>query len=364
MNKIGLKTTELVFFAIFGMVVVGCSKDEDFMNENLSDRKISYSITTWSDGMTQGVLSKGSQVTDISSYGVSVAAYDKNLNYDNIPWGSYIYNMSLSGTNGNTEYPWPTDDYKISTIAWSPYSNEYITIGETSATRRDSCFIAYKTPEDAVDHVDLVAACQIGTDCPQTEAIPLIFHHLLSNMKFSVRNYLSSTLTVKSLTITGFMNSASFIPDAEGNFSKTGMKKGESDGADSPTLSCNIDIASTGISEITSENGQFFLVPTKLSAGTRMLDLFVEANGEEYHYYYDIDSTKQFEMGHTYSFILTIHADMEVSTASNITDWNATGMDVQFIDYITGSIADWGISDDNNLDRGESGGITDWTIQQ
>lgn len=347
------------------MTITGCSDDREFLAVNSSQQSnILYSVSTWSEILSKGVLSKGSQVSSVSSYGVCVAAYNKNLNYDNIPWGNYIYNMSLSGSNGNTEYPWPTDDYKISSFAWSPYSNDYISIGAATDTRRDSCFVSYKTPADVSNHVDLIAACQIGTSCPQEEEVPLVFHHLLSNLTFSVRNYLSSTLTVKSLTVTGFMDSASFIPGADGSFSETGIKKGELDGADAATLSCNIDIASTGIADITADNGNFFLVPTKLIVGTRMLDLCVEANGEEYHYYYDIDSTKQFLMGHTYSFILTIHADMEVSTASSITDWNATGMDVQFIDYITGSITDWSVSDDNNLDRGENGGITDWTIQQ
>lgn len=365
MNKFCLTTKCLTCLFIFCGIVTACSNDEDLVsNSSQKQSNISYSVTTWSDGLSKGVLSKGAQVSEVSSYGVCVAAYNKNLSYDDIPWGSYIYNMSLSDSNGNTEYPWPTDDYKISSVAWSPYSNDYVTIGEAATTRADGNFISYKTPEDAIDHVDLVAACQIGTDCPQEEAVPLVFHHLLSNLKFSVRNYLSTALTVKSLTVTGFMNSASFIPDANGNFSETGIKNASLNGADDPQLSCDINIASTGISEITAGNGQFFLVPSKLTVGTRMLDLCVEINGDEYHYYYDIDSTKQFEMGHTYSYILTIHADMEVSTASSITDWGSAGLDVQFIDYITGSITDWTVSEDNNLDRGENGGITDWTIQQ
>lgn len=333
----------LMAAALTATVLTACTAD-DF--EAAREESISYSASVTAISTT-----RGSQTTlaTMESFGVSAAHHLAGTSYSTAGCGSYFRNIEVDTESGESSYLWPSSDYRLSFYAYAPYGNANITLASADTPGRMQ--YTYTVPSAVASQVDMLTAEALDIDCPMTTPVELSFGHRLSDFKFYIDNSLPVAVTVNSLTIRNFLPTGTL----------TGTTWVPSGSATSFTLTSGAEIASGGNINLTGTDKHFFLIPQTLTAGTRMLDLFVTTEGgEDKHYYYDLTAAFTAEAGMSYLFTLRLTSKLEVDEGSGIDDWILL---VGYVNHATGTEADdWG-AELQPVERSTNGGITDWKRQ-
>lgn len=294
-----------------------------------------------SKGATRGARADAENL----SFGVSGSVYPAANDYSTALCSNYFRNVNVTTADGETSYLWPSNEYRLSFYAYSPYNGTGITLG--SADNTGKMQYTYSASATVASQVDFCTADVTNVSCPSTDPVELDFSHRTSEFTFRVRNNTPNTITVNSVRLMSFY--------------KTGVWDGDSWDPDeetesSFTLTVGQPVASGGILDVTGTSNHFFMVPQTKAAGADMIRLEIVKDAATTVFLHQHPTAFVAEAGHSYAFDLTISSGMEVDTSSDISSWE---MSVDYVDYATGSINPWDPT--GNIDHAEDGGIDPWS---
>lgn len=280
------------------------------------------------------------------SFGVSASVYPAADDYTTAECSNYFRNMNVTTANPETTYLWPSNIYRISFYAYSPYNGTGITLASASSVGRMT--YSYTADESVANQCDLMTAEVLDQTCPSADPVELNFSHRLSEFTFRVINNTPDAITVHSVRLMNFRPSGTWDGTA---WTPSG----------SPTyweLSVEQDVASGGILNLTGTSNHFYLVPQTKAAMEDMIRLTITKSGEATPTVFLHQHPTAFtaEAGRSYAFDLTISSGMEVSDASDISGWV---MEASYVDYATSDIKNWD-ANGQPIDHAIDGGIDPW----
>lgn len=189
--------------------------------------------STLSDGIGSDNLvgTRAAPVTDMSAYGafgvlgyVYAGAWSESLTPD------YMYNVEVRSQSGvwapSATYYWPGISKKIRFFAYAPYNASGVTLGARTAP--GTPLLSYSVPAAVADQKDLLTARTNELAGNTDTAVPLLFEHALTAVKFvEGDNMLPGKIT--KITLKGVYGSGSYAIGgaawsnygAVGNFSQT-----------------------------------------------------------------------------------------------------------------------------------------------
>lgn len=294
------------------MLTTSCSMaDGDYTEE---PNQISFLVNSDDEWTT-----RGSQVSSVTSFGVSASVYDANSAYTTAQCGNYFY--CINATSGTaTNYYWPTGNKKTAFYAYYPYGNANLTVSAANTVGRP--IYTYTVPQTIASQVDVMTAEVIDRLTSNTSTVALTFGHRLSGMRFLVHNQQSATITVKGISVYGVKYAGTYTTGS--TWTLTGSINSS---LSYPfRLTANTNVVADATIDITSTDNQFFMLPQTVASGTDFLYIETQETvaGDTYNrnYTYTLPEAFTLEMGKIHIFTLTLgNGQLSVSNSTSVMNW-------------------------------------------
>ena len=304
-----MKKIYLLFLSA-AFLATGCTKDDSPERVIINDSPICFMPSL---GDVQN-MTRASQVTKatLTSFSVSAAAYPKTQSYTTNPCGNFFHDLTVSTASGYTGYYWPTDNYVMSFYAYAPASSDVVNVGLASEIGKPTYTVAI--PANISRQVDFLTA-EVLDMAPATGPIALTFSHRFADIRVVARNSGIVTMTLKSVSLYGMTHNGTY---KAGVWTPTGDANSRSTNAF--VLSPNSSIASGASLDVTGEDSHVMIIPQTITSGTEIMDILVNIEGTDRHYYYTLDSNMTLSEGQSYTFTLLMGYD-GVTVTVNAEDW-------------------------------------------
>ena len=291
---------------------MGCSADDgDPMPE-----KISFRVE---DSMrVNSYMTRGSQVNswrDLGAFKASAQLYSTSGSYLSQSLGGFFFNLSCYDMTG-TGYNWPDKGQYMSFYVYHPASATGLSVSSKGTTGRPT--YTYTVPESVSSQVDFMTAEALDVSTTTRGSVSISFKHRMADLRFSVYNQASSSITVKSITVSGVKYSGSFTT----SWSLSGSANTNS--SHPFTLTSSKSVASKATVDYTGTN-HFFMLPQTVSSGTTFLTVSItDENGQNKTLSWVPQSNLTLTQGKETTFTLTIGNDnLSVDASTDINDWVA-----------------------------------------
>lgn len=291
---------------------------------------------------------RGTQLTELSSFGVSAATYASDGSYATAQCANYFRDIEVNATTGTSDYYWPSSEYHMAFYAYAPYNHSAISLAAASTTGRMQ--YTYTVPDEVANHPDLVTAEQLDVTCPSTSPVSLTFNHQLTCIAFTLDNSTVDDITVNSITIKNMKYVGTL----------TGTSWETTSAVKDVTLTVGEELASGASMSLTGTSNNFFMIPQTVASGTLLLDLSITVNEEIKHFTYNLPSAFTTVNGRSYTFTLRLTEDLIVDNSADqdIDDWE---LEVSVMENATTTTTtDWTMKDGVPIDHNTTS-ITDWT---
>lgn len=268
-----------------------------------------------------GVPTRGSKTTSISSFGVSASVYGAASTYTSAGCGSYFFNEpATAGTPMG--YYWPTSDYKLSFFGYYPKDNAAFTL-QSTANATGAPTYAYIVPSTIVDQVDVMTGQDLNHLGGGTTPVSITMKHRCAAICFSVTNSRSSAITLNSISIEGVKYSGTLNEDTW-----TLTSAVNSSSSNPFILSYGSSIAASATVNITGSSNIFLMLPQTIPAGAKVK---VVIDGEDPLY---ADLTGSWVAGKQYNYTLDVQNKtiIVVDEDTEIEDWEPYYVDLSMVD--------------------------------
>lgn len=268
-----------------------------------------------------GVPTRGSKTTSISSFGVSASVYGAASTYTSAGCGSYFFNEpATAGTSMG--YYWPTSDYKLSFFGYYPKDNAAFTL-QSTANATGAPTYAYTVPSTIADQVDVMTGQDLNHLGGGTTPVSITMKHRCAAICFSVTNSRSSAITLNSISIEGVKYSGTLNEDTW-----TLTSAVNSSSSNPFILSYGSSIAASATVNITGSSNIFLMLPQTIPAGAKVK---VVIDGEDPLY---ADLTGSWVAGKQYNYTLDVQNKtiIVVDEDTEIEDWEPYYVDLSMVD--------------------------------
>lgn len=262
------------------------------------------------DGINLGSSTRGSQISskdDLSSFGcfayvgTTPGKYTQfYINNDEYTKNGEIYQSE------NIQY-WPGSALNFKFYCYAPFNASGLGLPESP----ESTILQYEVPASVADQKDLMLAPTEEYPGNRNEQVPLTFTHLLSAVKV-ISGETMQAGTVKSVSFTGLHGQATINMDAVDNEGWDYL--GGIEGRKSFSSSDQITIAENESKKnliSTNESDAFMFLPQTLSDTEN--SIIIEFNDGEKDRTLTAPLTGLWEMGKTYTYIISITPEYELS---------------------------------------------------
>lgn len=270
-------------------------------------------LTIEDNGFDNGKpVTRGTKVSNISSFGVSASVYDKDAvgGYTSAGCGSYFFNESATAGSA-IDYYWPTSAYKLSFFAYYPKDNAAFSVQSSSSTTGAPTY-AYTVPSAIGSQLDIMTGQNVNILGGSSSPVNLTMKHRCAAINFSVTNNRSSSITLNSVSIEGVKYSGTL------NEETWTLTSAVNSSSSNPfTLSYGSAIAASATANITGTSNIFLMLPQTIPAGAKVK---VAIDGEDPLY---ADLTGSWMAGRQYNYSLAVKNNVivVVDEESEVKDW-------------------------------------------
>ena len=338
---------------VMTFLLSSCLKEENFcIEQDDTWKRITFAVSEIP--MQEEPVTRGIQVTDLSSFGMIGTRYPATEIYNDQSLGNYFYNIEVEPLV-STIYLWPTEDCRMAFHGYYPYNNENISVSPEGTSGPPA--YTYTVPENISSQVDFMTTEVLDHTCGTQTPLVLTFHHRLSDIRFTAVNERSTSIIVKSVSLLGVKYSGILSGDI---WTLTG--DANSAFAHPFTLNCNYSIPFSCSIDLTGVTNHFLMIPQTVAAGTELIRIVTEEKGEENTYSYVLPEAVTLAAGKVYNYVLSFNNDTTVDTGSDIEDNPEDGEDIYTNNYLTFiAIEDGTFSfSQDGLSYSLDGGVT-WT---
>lgn len=202
------------------------------------------------------------------SFGVFAYIYPASESWNNSQTPNFMNNIEITKSSGwTTDYYWPGINKKVAFFAYAPYRN--INISFPSFFFGAPTF-SYTVPTQVKEQKDLLAVDKvdlIGNGAGNTP-VDLTFKHILTAVKFEVRDILPGT--IKKISLKNIIRTAKYT------IGGAGWKSHEHYPLWEYSQDMNFSVDGTPNVPITDGETTFMMIPQTLPAGAKIEVIFVD----------------------------------------------------------------------------------------
>lgn len=344
---------KLLYIPIIIASLLSCTQETTEADEDrvTSDIRVIFSVGgsegySHTTNMTRGAITTTPDIA--AGFGVSASTYPASGTYTSYGCGNYFFKYEATD-NTATPYFWPDQNNEISFFAYYPYGSAIFTVVSTAESTGAPVY-RYTVPTTIASQLDIMTAEVTDMTCDDPDVVPLSFAHMLADFRFRFKNVSTQDVTLKSISMLdmkykGTLQAGSWTLDAD----RTDF-----------TLTVNRTLEPEEVLDVTGTDNHFLMMPQRITAASQLLDVFMEIEGVEKHFYYTLDADFLPAKGNTYAFTLSLTSELIVSDETDIREWR---LDTILLEYATNEgLAGWEAAE-QKLDQGTTGPIKDWTEQ-
>lgn len=296
----------------------GCSQDEILSRSEDDTRQIVFTPMEFGEAVA---ATRGTQISksNITSYGVSASICPTGNSYTSVGCGSYWFNEEIDAETGKSGYYWPGVEKDVSFFAYAPYGATGLSLG----SRNDLGYprYTYTIPSAITSQSDFITADVVNhSGAGITDPVPLTFSHRCADLRFSVYNQGSSSITVHSIGVYGVKYSGTYCESTSPKWTLTASTNSTS--SNPFLLSLGTTVAAGATVDMTGTTNHFIMLPQTVASGTQIYDVDATVNGTRKHYYHNLPAAFEMLAGKVYTVTLTLgESSMIVDTDTDIQDW-------------------------------------------